>query len=197
MADADSNSNPLLADFDFPPFDRVEPAHVCRGIRALLARLVLGIELQTELDAAVQYNATLNCANNTGAENLYIISVKVIKGRLNRLPSACVNDMVMANVKKGKPHLGKKVMPSVIVLEQLSGQSPVLSKGEFLKSDLVQVGMSIVVNIGGPNRNDIVLLQRAAGEWPEFEGVQAAQEEPQRHWMLCFGIHEHINLGMK
>ncbi|XBI54884.1 hypothetical protein VPH35_036810 [Triticum aestivum] len=42
MADADSNSNPLLADFDFPPFDRVEPAHVCRGIRALLARLVLG-----------------------------------------------------------------------------------------------------------------------------------------------------------
>ena len=35
-----------------------------------------------------------------------------------------------------------------------------LSKGEFLKSDLVLVDMSIVVNIGGPNRNDIVLLQR-------------------------------------
>ncbi|XBH80726.1 hypothetical protein VPH35_106417 [Triticum aestivum] len=39
MADADSSSNPLLADFDFPPFDRVEPAHVRTGIRALLARL--------------------------------------------------------------------------------------------------------------------------------------------------------------
>ncbi|KAF0933411.1 hypothetical protein E2562_018518 [Oryza meyeriana var. granulata] len=52
--------------------------------------------------------ATVNCADNTGAKNLYIISVKGIKGRLNRLPSACVGDMVMATVKKGKPDLRKK-----------------------------------------------------------------------------------------
>ncbi|KAH0707703.1 hypothetical protein KY285_010665 [Solanum tuberosum] len=44
--------------------------------------------------------ATVNCADNTGAKNLYIISVKGIKGRLNRLPSACVGDMVMATMKK-------------------------------------------------------------------------------------------------
>ena len=50
---------------------------------------------------------TVNCADNTGAKNLYIISVKGIKGRLNRLPSACVGDMVMATVKKGKPDLRK------------------------------------------------------------------------------------------
>ncbi|KAF7101622.1 hypothetical protein CFC21_102899 [Triticum aestivum] len=59
--------------------------------------------------------ATVNCADNTSAKNLYIISVKVIKGRLNRLPSACVDDMVMATVKKGKPDLRKKVMPAIIV----------------------------------------------------------------------------------
>ncbi|KAI4340803.1 hypothetical protein MLD38_025606 [Melastoma candidum] len=35
-----------------------------------------------------------------GGEKLYIISVKGIKGRLNRLPSACVGDMVMATAKK-------------------------------------------------------------------------------------------------
>ncbi|XP_044969828.1 organellar oligopeptidase A, chloroplastic/mitochondrial-like [Hordeum vulgare subsp. vulgare] len=39
MADADNSNNPLLADYDFPPFDRVEPSHVRPGIRALLARL--------------------------------------------------------------------------------------------------------------------------------------------------------------
>ena len=38
------------------------------------------------------------------------ISVKGIKGRLNRLPSACVGNMVMATVKKGKPDLRKKVL---------------------------------------------------------------------------------------
>ncbi|CAO2587487.1 60S ribosomal protein L23 [Lemmus lemmus] len=47
--------------------------------------------------------AVINCADNTGAKNLYIISVKGIKGRLNRLPAAGVGDMVMATVKKGKP----------------------------------------------------------------------------------------------
>ena len=59
--------------------------------------------------------ATVNCADNTDAKNLYIISVKVIKGLLNRLPSTCIDDMVMATVKKGKSYLRKKVMPAVIV----------------------------------------------------------------------------------
>ncbi|CAI9094600.1 OLC1v1030363C1 [Oldenlandia corymbosa var. corymbosa] len=62
--------------------------------------------------------ATVNYADNTGVKNHYIISVKGIKGRLNRLPSATVGDMVMATVKKGKPDLRKKVMPAVIVRQR-------------------------------------------------------------------------------
>ncbi|NXP58987.1 RL23 protein, partial [Chloropsis cyanopogon] len=57
--------------------------------------------------------AVINCADNTGAKNLYIISVKGIKGRLNRLPAAGVGDMVMATVKKGKPELRKKATASL------------------------------------------------------------------------------------
>ncbi|CAI9099849.1 OLC1v1036731C1 [Oldenlandia corymbosa var. corymbosa] len=52
--------------------------------------------------------ATVNCTDNTGIKNLYIISVKGKKGRLNRLPSDCVDDMVMATVKKGKPDVSQK-----------------------------------------------------------------------------------------
>jgi hypothetical protein len=52
--------------------------------------------------------AILNCADNTGAKNLYIISVVGWGARLNRLPSAACGDMVMATVKKGKPDLRKK-----------------------------------------------------------------------------------------
>ncbi|XP_037464629.1 uncharacterized protein LOC119336668 [Triticum dicoccoides] len=44
MLDTDSSSNPLLADFDFPPFSRVEPTHVRPGIRVLHAcLLILGL----------------------------------------------------------------------------------------------------------------------------------------------------------
>uniref|UniRef100_V5I0X4 Large ribosomal subunit protein uL14 n=1 Tax=Ixodes ricinus TaxID=34613 RepID=V5I0X4_IXORI len=59
--------------------------------------------------------AVINCADNTGAKNLYVIAVNGIKGRLNRLPAAGAGDMIVATVKKGKPELRKKVMPAVVI----------------------------------------------------------------------------------
>jgi large subunit ribosomal protein L23e len=62
--------------------------------------------------------AVINCADNSGAKNLYIIAVAGIKGRLNRLPAAGVGDMVMATVKKGKPDLRKKIHPAVVIRQR-------------------------------------------------------------------------------
>ena len=62
--------------------------------------------------------AVINCADNTGAKNLYIIAVGGIRGRLNRLPAAASGDMVLATVKKGKPELRKKVMPAVVIRQR-------------------------------------------------------------------------------
>jgi len=64
----------------------------------------------------------MNCADNTGAKNLYVIAVHGIRGRLNRLPAAGVGDMFVATVKKGKPELRKKV--SVVVPGESSCRSP-------------------------------------------------------------------------
>ena len=63
--------------------------------------------------------AVINCADNTGAKNLYVISVTRTGARLNRLPAAgrfsplicyplAAGDMFIASVKKGKPELRKK-----------------------------------------------------------------------------------------
>jgi large subunit ribosomal protein L23e len=60
----------------------------------------------------------MNCADNSGAKNLYIIAVRGIKGRLNRLPSSAPGDIVVASVKKGKPELRKKVMPAVVIRQR-------------------------------------------------------------------------------
>merc|ERR1712113_1337236 len=62
--------------------------------------------------------AVLNCADNSGAKNLYIMSVAGIKGRLNRLPAAGVGDMIICTVKKGKPELRKKVLQGVVVRQR-------------------------------------------------------------------------------
>merc|ERR1711910_52915 len=60
------------------------------------------------ISLACPVGAVMNCADNTGAKNLYVIAVYGIRGRLNRLPAGCSGDMVLASVKKGKPELRKK-----------------------------------------------------------------------------------------
>lgn len=54
----------------------------------------------------------MNCADNTGAKNLYVVAVQGWGARLNRLPAAAAGDVVIATVKKGKPELRKKVRPN-------------------------------------------------------------------------------------
>jgi len=63
------------------------------------------------MSLALPVGAIMNCADNTGAKNLYVISVVGWGARLNRLPAAACGDMVMATVKKGKPDLRKKGAP--------------------------------------------------------------------------------------
>jgi large subunit ribosomal protein L23e len=71
-----------------------------------------------KMSVACPVGCVLNCADNSGAKNLYIISVKGTGARLNRLPAASAGDMVMATVKKGKPELRKKVGPAVVVRQR-------------------------------------------------------------------------------
>ncbi|CAG2121715.1 unnamed protein product, partial [Medioppia subpectinata] len=40
------------------------------------------------ISLALPVGAVMNCADNTGGKNLYVIAVNGIKGRLNRLPAA-------------------------------------------------------------------------------------------------------------
>lgn len=60
------------------------------------------------LTLALPVGAVMNCADNSGAKNLYVIAVNGTGARLNRLPAAASGDMVVASVKKGKPELRKK-----------------------------------------------------------------------------------------
>ncbi|KAI8004380.1 60S ribosomal protein L23 [Camellia lanceoleosa] len=115
--------------------------------------------------------ATVNCADNTRAKNLYIISMKCIKGKLNRFPLACVGDMVMAIVKKGKPDLRKKVMPAVIVKQH----KPWLRKdGVFM---YFEDNAGVIVNPKGETKD--LLLRGPIGKecadlWPRIASAANA-----------------------
>lgn len=60
------------------------------------------------LTLGLPVGAVINCADNSGAKSIYMIGRMKFGSHLNRLPSACVGDMIIASVKKGKPELRKK-----------------------------------------------------------------------------------------
>merc|ERR1711970_888896 len=62
--------------------------------------------------------SVMNCADNTGAKNLYMIACTGIGAKLNRMPAGSVGDMFLASVKKGKPELRKKVLQAVIIRQR-------------------------------------------------------------------------------
>ena len=74
--------------------------------------------IKAKISAGLQVASTLNCADNSGAKNLYMFAVNFTGARLNRLPKGSVGDIFLASVKKGKPELRKKVMPAVIIRQR-------------------------------------------------------------------------------
>ena len=62
--------------------------------------------------------ALINCCDNSGAKNLFIIAVHGTGASLNKLPAASVGDMVLCTVKKGKPELKKKVHQAVVTRQR-------------------------------------------------------------------------------
>eukprot|EP00177_Eucheuma_denticulatum_P008574 GFKZ01015616.1.p1 GENE.GFKZ01015616.1~~GFKZ01015616.1.p1 ORF type:complete len:141 (+),score=14.58 GFKZ01015616.1:175-597(+) len=110
-------------------------------------------------------SAVMNCADNTGAKNLYIISVTKIKGRLNRLPAASVGDMVLATVKKGKPELRKKVAPAVVIRQRKSWRR---RDGTFL---YFEDNAGVIVNIKGEMKGSAItgpVAKECADLWPRI-----------------------------
>uniref|UniRef100_A0A6U2AU99 60S ribosomal protein L23 n=1 Tax=Hemiselmis andersenii TaxID=464988 RepID=A0A6U2AU99_HEMAN len=109
--------------------------------------------------------AVMNCADNTGAKNLYILAVKNIKGRLNKLPAATIGDMVMCSVKKGKPELRKKVMPGVVVRQRKTFRR---KDGIFL---YFEDNAGVIVNPKGEMKGSAItgpVAKECADLWPRI-----------------------------
>ncbi|KAL9381710.1 hypothetical protein Peur_024745 [Populus x canadensis] len=95
-----------------------------------------------------------------------------IKGRLNRLPSACVGDMVMATVKKGKPDLRKKVMSAVIVRQRKPWRR---KDGIFM---YFEDNAGVIVNPKGEMKGSAItgpIRKECADLWPKIASAANAK----------------------
>ena len=117
------------------------------------------------ITVSLPVGAVMNCADNTGAKNLYVISVKRVQGRLNRLPSAGVGDMIMASVKKGKPELRKKVLPAVVIRQKKPWRR---KDGRFV---YFEDNAGVIVNPKGEMKGSAIsgpVAKECADLWPRI-----------------------------
>lgn len=84
--------------------------------RALIAKGA--ISQRRKISSGLLVGSLIKCADNTGARELRIVQVIKYKGRLRRVPSAAVGDMVVVSVRKGKPDMRKKLFRAIIVRQR-------------------------------------------------------------------------------
>ncbi|GAB5586231.1 hypothetical protein Unana1_01131 [Umbelopsis nana] len=131
--------------------------------------------------------AVLNAADNSGAKNLYIIAVRGIKGRLNRLPASSPGDMIVASVKKGKPELRKKVMPAVVVRQRKAWRR---RDGVFL---YFEDNAGVIVNPKGEMKGSAItgpVAKECADLWPRIASASGTVVVGRDHALL-FGLAVH------
>ena len=119
------------------------------------------------ISAGIPALCVMNCADNTGAKNLYVIAVTKIGARLNRLPKGSVGELFLASVKKGKPELRKKVLPAVIVRQRKCYRR---REGYQL---YFEDNTGVIVNPKGEMRGSAIIgpvAKECADLWPKIAG---------------------------
>ena len=108
-----------------------------------------------------------NCADNTGAKNMYMIACTNTGTRLNRMPAGSVGDMFLCSVKKGKPELRKKVLQGVIIRQRKAIRR---REGHFL---YFEDNAAVIVNPKGDMKGSGItgpVAKECSDLWPKISG---------------------------
>ncbi len=117
------------------------------------------------------HHSTCLCADNSGAKEVYIISVFGYKSRKKGNPMAGIADLVNVVVKKGKPEMKSKVERAVIIRIKKEYRRPEGTRIKFEDNAVV-----LVDEKGLPKASEVKgVVAREVGErWPKIAGLATA-----------------------
>ena len=111
------------------------------------------------------------CADNSGAKEVYIISVVGFKGKKRRNPTAGIADLVNVVVKKGKPEIKSKIERAVIIR----------TKKEYRRNDGTRIkfednAVVLVDEKGLPKGSEVkgVVAKEVGERWPKIVGIASS-----------------------
>lgn len=123
--------------------------------------------VKASVTRGIPVGAYINCADNTGAKLLKVISVMGYKGRRRRLPAAGVGDLIKCSVKEGTVKWRKQVVTAVIVRQRKEYRRPNGLRVSFEDNAAVLVnekGEPLGTQIKGPIAKEVVERFPAVGK---------------------------------
>jgi len=133
-----------------------------------MKNLPLGKAVPARISKSLPTGSKLVCADNTGAKEVEIISVRAYKGIRRRLPKAGVGDLIIVSIKKGKPELRHQTSLAVIVRQRKEYTRFSGSKIKFEDNAAVLVG-----DDGIPKGTEIkgAIAREAAEKWNKIGSI--------------------------
>ena len=74
--------------------------------------------LRADVTQGLSKGSLIQCADNTGARELKIISVAGYSGTKNRHPKAGIGDKVVVSVTKGTPEMRRQIVEAVVIRQR-------------------------------------------------------------------------------
>ena len=135
---------------------------------AFLARGKLG--QRRKISRGLPVGAIIRCADNTGARKLRIVQVLGCKGRLRRVASAAVGDMVVVSVRKGPYDMRKRIFHAVVVR-----QKKPYRRAEGIWVQFEDNAAVIITPEGDMRGSDIQgpVAKEAAERWPRIASTSS------------------------
>ncbi|MFH0897834.1 MAG: 50S ribosomal protein L14 [Candidatus Bathyarchaeota archaeon] len=136
--------------------------------RAVSAKGV--IDYRPHIPRTLVPNSVIGCADNTGAKALRIMSVVGYKGRLKRMPCACIGDTVKVSVMKGNPELRRQVLSAIIVRQRKPYRR---GDGTWIQ---FEENAAVLITPEGELRGSQIrgpVAREAAERWPRVAGASS------------------------
>lgn len=95
--------------------------------------------IDSKVPRALSKGARLVCADNTGARELKLISVKNYRGTRSRQPKAGLGDVIVVSVKKGDPDMRRQILDAVVVRQKKAFRRPDGTRVKFEENAAVLI----------------------------------------------------------
>lgn len=127
--------------------------------------------ISASITKTLNQNATCVCTDNSGAKEVYIITVFGHHTKYRQKPAAGIADMVNVVVSKGKPEIKKKIERAVVVRVKKEYKRPDGTRIKFEDNAVV-----LVDEKGLPKASEVkgVVAKEVGERWAKVAGLATA-----------------------